>query len=288
MDLGHFETYEFNNSRAFNLSTGYGYQGRSYRTHWHSYGEIILVGEGDDNIYRVNQNTYSLQKGDLVLIWPMEIHEIVDADRQESIVVQFSNGYADTLFDFQRIMHYFHDLHVVKEKAHPELAGKIKEHILEMKDIYLSEGRNRETRCCMHLMQVMLLLDEYRKELTADFALENQKGIPRNTIMKIVEVSDYIKDHLTEEDLSQATMAERAGISKEYFSRIFKELTGSNYSKWLNMIRVEKAISLFPQKGMSLTEIALLSGFQSIPSFNRVFRELKGLAPSEYRSMNVS
>ena len=41
-------------------------------------------------------------------------------------------------------------------------------------------------------------------------------------------------------------------------------------------------------KGMSLTEIALLSGFQSIPSFNRVFRELKGLAPSEYRSMNVS
>ena len=74
MDLGHFETYEFNNSRAFNLSTGYGYQGRSYRTHWHSYGEIILVGDGDDNIYRVNQNTYNLQKGDLVLIWPMEIH----------------------------------------------------------------------------------------------------------------------------------------------------------------------------------------------------------------------
>ena len=36
-------------------------------------------------------------------------------------------------------------------------------------------------------------------------------------------------------------MAEMAGISKDYFSRIFRSVTGMNYSKWLNMIRLEKA-----------------------------------------------
>lgn len=58
-----------------------------------------------------------------------------------------------------------------------------------------------------------------------------------------------------------------------------------NYSKWLNMIRLEKATELLAHNEMTLTEVAMLSGFQSIPSFNRVFRDEKGMAPGEYRSM---
>ena len=60
-----------------------------------------------------------------------------------------------------------------------------------------------------------------------------------------------------------------------------------NYSKWLNMIRLEKAIELLSQNDMTLTEVAMLSGFQSIPSFNRVFREDKGMAPGEYRNLFI-
>ena len=80
-------------------------------------------------------------------------------------------------------------------------------------------------------------------------------------------------------------MAEMAGVSKDYFSRIFKNVTGMNYSKWLNTIRLEKATSLLSQESMTLTEVAMLSGFQSIPSFNRVFRDEKGMAPGEYRTL---
>ena len=100
-------------------------------------------------------------------------------------------------------------------------------------------------------------------------------------------VTDYIKNNLTADDLSQATMAQMAGISKDYFSRIFKNLTGMNYTKWLNMIRLEKATEYLAQHDMTLTKIAMLSGFQSIPSFNRVFREEKGMAPGEYRALFV-
>ncbi len=51
------------------------------------------------------------------------------------------------------------------------------------------------------------------------------------------------------------------------------------------MVRLEKAISLFPEEGMTLTEIAMLSGFQSIPTFNRVFHDAKGISPGEYRTL---
>ena len=74
-------------------------------------------------------------------------------------------------------------------------------------------------------------------------------------------------------------------IYNAYFSRIFKEVTGSNYNRWLNAVRVEKAVSLLPEEGLSLTEIAMLSGFKSIPSFNRVFAQFKNAPPSVYRRM---
>ena len=72
MDYQEFESYNFYNSHAFNVFTGA--ESRSYRNHWHTYGEIILVGGGDSNIYRVNQSSYNLDEGDIVLIWPMEQH----------------------------------------------------------------------------------------------------------------------------------------------------------------------------------------------------------------------
>lgn len=42
---------------------------------------------------------------------------------------------------------------------------------------------------------------------------------------------------------------------------------------------------LLAQENMTLTEVAMLSGFQSIPSFNRVFRDEKGMSPGEYRAL---
>ncbi len=285
MDFSQYETYEFHRESAFNLSTGY--TERDYPMHWHSYGEIILVGPGDTNIFQVNQQIYHLVEGDFVLIWPMEMHAIIDADRTEALIIQFSNAFASSLFDFQRIMHFYHDLHVLCIYSHPELVRRLNETAAQMKEIYLSDTNDREIKCCMLLMQFMMELDESREELAPDIERPDKEpqGHSDVTMRKLIEVTDYIKSHLADDDLSQNTMAEMAGISTEHFSRVFKNVTGQTYLKWLNMVRLEKAISLFPEEGMSLTEIAMLSGFQSIPTFNRVFRDAKGISPGEYRNL---
>jgi AraC-like DNA-binding protein len=155
-----------------------------------------------------------------------------------------------------------------------------------MKDIFYSDEQSREIRCCMLLMEFMLTLFEYRNELAPELE-EEPYGYIDDVMQRMIVVTDYIKNNLTADDLSQSTMAEMAGISKDYFSRIFKNVTGMNYNKWLNTIRLEKASELLTEEGHTLTEIAMLSGFQSIPSFNRVFREEKGMAPGEYRALFV-
>jgi len=285
MDYSNYEIYDFDHVSAFNMSTGF--KERSYQAHWHSYGEILLVGPGKTNIYCVGKNTYELVPDDIVLVWPMEMHSIVDANREDSLVIQFSNAFINSLFDLRRIMHMYRNLHIICVKSHPELAAKLKDLINQMKDVFFSERQDREIRCTMLLMEFMLKLLEYRKELDPDIKNDDQDGLGEDVMRRLMVVTDYIKNNLTADDLSQGAMAEMAGISREYFSRIFKNVTGMNYSKWLNMIRLEKATELLSDEKRPLTEIAMMSGFQSIPSFNRVFREEKGMAPGEYRALFV-
>ncbi len=285
MDYSRYENYEFINRSAINLSTGY--KERSYQMHWHSYGEIILVGPGDTNIFRVNQNTYNLVEGDFVLIWPMETHAIIDADRKDALIIQFSNAFVNSLFDLQRIMHFYRSLHVICINNHPELVKELREITGKMKEIYFLGQPNSELNCCMLLMQFMKVLDEHREEFIPELRLDAHNPYEDDVMRRMMLVTDYIKNNLTADDLSQGAMAQMAGISRDYFSRIFKNVTGMNYSKWLNMIRLEKATELLSNKSMSLTEVAMLSGFQSIPSFNRVFHEDKGMSPGEYRTLFV-
>lgn len=216
----------------------------------------------------------------------MEMHAIVDADREKSLVIQFSNSFMNSLFDLRRIMHLYRNLHIICVAAHPVLAGKLKTIILQMRDIFFSDSQGKEIRCCMLLMEFMLTLFEHRNELAPEID-DEPYGYTDDVMQRMMMVTEYIKNNLTADDLSQGTMAKMAGISRDYFSRIFKNAAGMNYSKWLNMIRLEKASELLSEEGRTLTEVAMLSGFQSIPSFNRVFREEKGMTPRDYRALFV-
>jgi len=286
MDYSQYETYPFDSVSAFNMSTGF--RRRNYQRHWHSYGEILLVGPGETNIYMVNQRTYNLNEGDFVLVWPMEMHEIVDANLNQTLVIQFSNAFVNSLFDLQRIMHFYRNLHTICVSSHPELTVKLKVIANKMKDIFFAGGHDRELKCCMLLMEFMQTLDDHRDEFIPELNKTPEPSYNEDIWKRMILVTDYIKKNLTADDLSQGAMANMVGISKDYFSRIFKNVTGLNYNKWLNMIRLEKATELLSHNEMTLTEVAMLSGFQSIPSFNRVFREEKGMAPGEYRTLLFS
>ncbi|PHU34586.1 hypothetical protein CSX01_09215 [Pseudobutyrivibrio ruminis] len=285
MDFSQYEMQGLHDVGAINIFMGN--QGRNYKRHWHSYGEIILVGPGDRHIFMVNQNTYDLVSGDFVLVWPREMHEVVDTNLEEALIIQFSNSFMNSLFDLQRIMHFYRNLHVLCVNNHRQLVLQLQEIVHKMRDIFFSDSSDKELRCCMLLMEFMLTLDEHKNEFAPEINSLDNNGYNEDIMRRMISVTDYIKNNLTADDLSQATMAKMAGISKDYFSRLFKTVTGTNYSKWLNMIRMEKATELLSLDNRPLTEVAMLAGFQSIPSFNRVFRAEKGMSPGEYRSLRV-
>jgi AraC-like DNA-binding protein len=64
---------------------------------------------------------------------------------------------------------------------------------------------------------------------------------------------------------------------------MFKKVTGINFTDYLSRVRVEKAKNLLLNPNLRISEIAFEVGFQSLTHFNRVFKNIVGQSPSEYR-----
>lgn len=92
------------------------------------------------------------------------------------------------------------------------------------------------------------------------------------------DISSYLNQHFTEE-LSLSQLADALGYSKYHISHIFKEKFGCSYNDYLKRLRAEHAMGLLTHSELSVTEICFASGFSSLRSFYRAFREIYGSSP---------
>ena len=76
-----------------------------------------------------------------------------------------------------------------------------------------------------------------------------------------------------------------SGFSKFYFSRLFKQFTNVSFYKYVNQKRIEKAAKMLTEPNISITNVALSCGFESLSSFIRMFKIVKGCTPTEFRNM---
>ena len=79
-------------------------------------------------------------------------------------------------------------------------------------------------------------------------------------------------------------VAQAVHTSAFYFCKLFKKVTGINFTDYLSRVRIEKAKNLLLNPNLRVSEIAFEVGFQSLTHFNRVFKKLLGQSPTEYRA----
>ena len=96
------------------------------------------------------------------------------------------------------------------------------------------------------------------------------------------ELLDYIAVHYTE-NLNLKLLAEKFGYEYHYLSRLLSKNYNINFKELLNRYRMEKALELLQETDMSITEVAMKSGFQSIRNFNLIFKQSTGVSPNEYK-----
>jgi len=99
----------------------------------------------------------------------------------------------------------------------------------------------------------------------------------------IRRAKEYIQEHQAE-DISLGQVARAVNTSTFYFCKMFKKITGINFTDYLSRVRIEKSKNLLLNPNLRVSEIAFEVGFQSLTHFNRVFKKVLGQTPTDYRA----
>ncbi|MDR1446255.1 MAG: helix-turn-helix domain-containing protein [Treponema sp.] len=106
------------------------------------------------------------------------------------------------------------------------------------------------------------------------------QGVQHVSALKRAE--QYIRENYTRK-ISLREIAGVSGLSAPYFSTIFKEEMGENFSSYLNRLRVEKAGKLLLETDLSLCDISCNCGFEDQSWFSKIFKAYTGSSPGKYR-----
>lgn len=111
----------------------------------------------------------------------------------------------------------------------------------------------------------------------------NKAFYPEETVDLILSSLEYIKQSPMK-DIDQKIVARHLNFSRSYFSKAFKDIMGINFSNYIKSIRLENAKKQLLQTDIPIYKIAEDSGFDDEKYFSRIFKEMVGSTPVEYRN----
>lgn len=103
-----------------------------------------------------------------------------------------------------------------------------------------------------------------------------------NNRLILQQAISYIDDNY-QSDISLKEAAEHVSLSPNYFSMIFKQLSGTSFVDYLNAARIAKACELLKDVQYKSYEVAFLVGFKDEKYFSYMFKKVTGYSPSQYR-----
>lgn len=126
--------------------------------------------------------------------------------------------------------------------------------------------------------------EELRQKFVAEMVELTQAVVIRNQEPDgiITRAQDYIRQNFRK-DLALEDVARAVGISPYYFSKLFKEEAGMNFSEYLTEIRIETAKRLLADRDLSIKQVCVDSGYANPNYFSRIFKKWVGITPTEFR-----
>ncbi|WP_161601417.1 response regulator [Paenibacillus luteus] len=120
---------------------------------------------------------------------------------------------------------------------------------------------------------LLMLVNEYIKTLKSA-KIDNKE---------IKEALQYIHENYNK-NISMTIISNMVSFNYYYFSQAFREYTGENFVNYIKKYRIGKAKQLLETTNDKIYEIAAKVGFENTKNFNRVFKDIEGISPMEYRN----
>ena len=226
--------------------------------HWHDYYTIDIITEGKGTKQSATSNE-EVNKGYIQLVMPSDIHALNADSKCMMYTIRFSPDIFPT--GFEKLLSCADKFTTLTESDLKLVAG-----FAEAMMRY-----NNNERLCNNMLESILLI------LQSQLCFK-KSAIPDN----FKKVMDYLDIHFRD-DPPLEQVAKIGSYSSGYLSHLFKEITGYTYSQYLTAKKLNYACAIMQKKDLTLTNIALSSGFSSFDTFSRAFKQNFNKTPKEYR-----
>lgn len=253
----------------------------NYPLHWHAPLEMIMPLH---NHYKAicSGISYELSEGDILLINPGVIHSLEAPPEGDRLIFQADCSILRRIAAVNATLSVISPALLITAADTPSVHEKIAGLVLKIYGEYSADAPMAEASVYACLMEIFVCIGRELSPVPRDFGETFSKQ--KEYTEKFLYICNYIEEHCTE-NLSLDDVARIAGFSKYHFSRLFKCFTNISYYKYLNQKRIAYAESLLINPGLSVTEVALHSGYDSLSSFIRMFKNIKSCTPTEFRNM---
>jgi len=113
-------------------------------------------------------------------------------------------------------------------------------------------------------------------------AVRDAGALDHHTSPVVVRICEYIADNFRE-DIDSTDIAVAADVHPKYAMTVFKKSTGMTLNDYVNLMRLSYAQALLMRDEANVLQVAMDSGFGSLSAFNKSFRKVAGMSPSDYR-----
>ena len=255
--------------------------GQSFQipVHWHDELEIIYVKSGFLTV-NISGENYIGKPGDAFVVSPGNLHFMgSQTGTVDYFTFLFPLKYiafrTDDMLD-DKLIEPLNSGHLM---ISPEIKDTVKEQCEQLARVYAAEIDKSESKITNQIKKKIILLQFIHELWKKGFIVENDTT-GRNTVEK--EMVSYIQQNYTGKILLRE-FGEQFHLSEKYISRYFKEHFHITLSQYVTYLRLEHAKQMLQETDISVTEVAMQSGYQNISYFIRSIKKTYGVSPLKYR-----
>ncbi len=243
--------------------------------HWHTSIEIIRVTRGA-LLLTLDDHSYSLRAGDIVFINSETLHSAVPKYCDYECLVFDLNFLKNGNIECDEFIDDLlsHRSFLTEKPVDAELAAHCHRIFNEFNSNKV--GRTFKIIGLMQMLLGLLQQKEYHTNQPTSLIHDSKK------IKALKAALGLIRENYAEE-ITLDDMAAVAGLSKNYFSNFFKDMTQLTPVQYLMQYRIEQATKKLLTSNLSITQIAELCGFNNVSYFIKTFKAFRGVSPAEFR-----
>lgn len=254
----------------------------TYPLHFHSEYELIFVEKGRGRCL-VGDNVTEYADGEAILFGSNLPHCMQtsredagdEAYRVSGIIVQFEKDFMQYSFS-----HYiqFNPIRCLLEESQRGIRFKLTDRTADtLRLIPQTEGVEQ----IIHILSLLQSLSAVQKKQVV--ASPNyQPDTSALADKKLGKIITYLSKRYTG-NISLNETASFTAMSPASFCRYFKANTGKTLTRFIHEMRIGYACRLLASGTMSISQISAMCGYESITPFNRHFKEITGMTPTQYR-----